>query len=164
MKPFNVYCATLFPPSSHCRWWVKVARIMCCWDELPMFVVQLHFLLCIGMTAALRRPSVISLELEGQFYYFGFKKKKRRSSHEIMAPLLLIILENTERRLKWDTVWRKKIINLFLGLNVVGGFNLHFTPHYGFTVICEITIIWGDLMEICFYTRVASHSCTHCRH
>lgn len=32
----------------------------------------------------------------------------------------------------------------------MGGFNLHFTPHYRFTVICEITIILGDLMEICF--------------
>lgn len=32
----------------------------------------------------------------------------------------------------------------------MGGFNLHFTSHYRFTVICEITIIWGDLMEICF--------------
>lgn len=49
-----------------------------------------------------------------------------------------------------DTVQHKKIINLFFRVKFVGGYNLHFTAHYRFTVIYEITIIWGDLMEICF--------------
>lgn len=49
-----------------------------------------------------------------------------------------------------DTVYHRKIINLFFRVKFVGGFNLHFTSHYRFTVICEITIIWRDLMEIWF--------------
>lgn len=75
-KPFNVNCATLFPLSSHRRWWVKVAGMMCCRDGLPAFVAQVHLSPCARLRGALSRPSVVSLELEVQFYYFGFKKKK----------------------------------------------------------------------------------------
>lgn len=94
--------------------------------------------------------------------FFNFRVKGPIFILQLVDPQIISLdkeLWNTARAyragkdgalFKWDTVTHEKIINLFFGVKFVGRFNLHFTPHYGFSVICEITIIWGDLMEICF--------------